>query len=168
MPDNDTSDFLSHDMKPVQQMLGFRAEVPLEIPHGVSAMREKGELLIHLEPLGLPELEQAALGLRVNGLDKAKAPTRRDIFFVLLCEGEDTLAHDDFKLPLFLVPITHIPRVVKISECVVPWTVTDLIRASPAVPSRDTCQCQTKTQATDRRPLRHTADLAEHAGHWPA
>jgi len=41
-----------------------------------SAIRGKGELLIHLEPLGLPELEQAALGLRVNGLDKAKAPTR--------------------------------------------------------------------------------------------
>lgn len=60
------------------------------------------------------------------------------------------------------------PRVVKISECIVLHTVINLIKASTAVPSRDNYQCQTTTQATDRRLLRHTADLAEHAGHWPA
>ena len=75
------------------------------------AIREKGELLIHLEPLGLQDLEQAAFGLRVKGLDKAKALTRGDILLVLPCEGQDTLADDDFKLPLFLVPVTHIPAI---------------------------------------------------------
>src|SRR6267142_5749394 len=92
-------------------MLGLWAEVQLEVTHGISAIREKGELLIHLEPLGLPELEQAALGLRVNGLDKAKALTRGNVFLVLPCEGQDTFPHDDLKLPLFLVPITHIPTI---------------------------------------------------------
>jgi hypothetical protein len=59
-------------------------------------------------------------------------------------------------------------RAVKISECFVLWTVTIVIRASTAVQSRDTCQCQTRTPATDRQPLRHTADLAKRAAHWLA
>jgi len=44
-------------MKPIQQMLGLWAEIQLEVTHGVPAIREKGELLIHLEPLGLQEFE---------------------------------------------------------------------------------------------------------------
>ena len=35
-------------------MLGFRAKGQLEVPHGIAPVREKGEQLIHLEPLGLP------------------------------------------------------------------------------------------------------------------
>ena len=56
------------------------------------AIREKGELLIQLEPLGLQHLEQPSFGLRVKGLDEAKAFTRGDILFLVPSEGEDTLA----------------------------------------------------------------------------
>ena len=35
-------------MEPISQMLGLRAHIQLEVPHGVASVREKGELLIQL------------------------------------------------------------------------------------------------------------------------
>ena len=48
MPDNDASDFLSHEMKPVQYMRGLGAHLQLKFPQLVVAIREKGDWLIHL------------------------------------------------------------------------------------------------------------------------
>ena len=73
MSDNYSSDFLSHHMKPIEQVIGFRAQIELDIPYSVATIREKLDLLIRLHPLGLQDLEQAAFGLRVKGLHKAKA-----------------------------------------------------------------------------------------------
>ena len=65
VPDSYSGSFLSHQMKPIEEVLGLWAEVQLEVAHRVPAVGEKGELLIHLEALGFQDLEQAAFGLLV-------------------------------------------------------------------------------------------------------
>ena len=60
-------------MEPVEQMLGLRAQVELEIPDRVAPIGEKLDLLVHLEALGLEEFEEAALRFLVIGLHEGKA-----------------------------------------------------------------------------------------------
>jgi hypothetical protein len=98
-------------MQPIPPRLGLWAERPLAVPHGVPAIREQGELVMHLQPLGWPALEPAARGLRGNRLDKAHALTGRDVCFVRPGAGQDTLPHDALKRPFLLVPVAPIPAV---------------------------------------------------------
>ena len=71
-------------MKPVEQVLGLRVQVQLEVAHRVAAVGEKRELLVHLMALRLEHLEQAAFGLLVQGLDKPKALAGREILLIRL------------------------------------------------------------------------------------
>jgi hypothetical protein len=73
MPDSYSGSFLSHEVKPVQQMLRLGIEVELEVAHCIPAVGQEGHLLVHLHTLRLQEVEQPAFGLRVVALDKAKA-----------------------------------------------------------------------------------------------
>ena len=41
------------DVVPVEDMLGFRAHVELQVAHGVAAIGEKRDLLVELHPLRL-------------------------------------------------------------------------------------------------------------------
>jgi hypothetical protein len=60
-------------MEPVEQMIGFRAQVELEISDRLAPIGEKLDLLVHLETLGLEELKEAALRFLIIGLYKGKA-----------------------------------------------------------------------------------------------
>ena len=84
MPDNYSGDFLSHEMKPVQDMRGLWAHLQLEFPKRVVAIGEKGDLLVHLYVLRLQHLIQTSLGLCVQRLHKPKALERgRPVLFFL-------------------------------------------------------------------------------------
>src|SRR4030095_6891798 len=78
-------------MEPVEQMLGLRAQVELEIPDRLAPIGEKLDLLVHLEALRLEEFEEAALRLLVIGLHEGKAFARRCGLFVIPSEREDAL-----------------------------------------------------------------------------
>jgi hypothetical protein len=72
MPDNDARDFLSHDMKPVQQMLGVGVQIELKLAHGVPAIGENGDLLVQLMPLRLEHFEEPTFRFLVKGLHERK------------------------------------------------------------------------------------------------
>ena len=59
-------------MKPIEQMLGLRIEVELEVAHGIAAIGEKRDLLVQLVPLGLEHLKEPPFGFGVVGLDQSK------------------------------------------------------------------------------------------------
>jgi hypothetical protein len=73
VPDSYSGSFLSHNMEPVEQVLGLRAEVELEIPDCLAPIGEKLDLLVHLEALGLEEFEEAALRFLIISLYKGEA-----------------------------------------------------------------------------------------------
>ena len=66
MPDNYLGDFLSHEVKPVQDMRGLGAHLQLKFPQCVVAIREKGDLLVHLQALRLQHLIQTSLRLGIQ------------------------------------------------------------------------------------------------------
>src|SRR5438876_11597833 len=82
-------------------MLGLRIEVELEVAHGITAIGEKGDLLVQLVALGLEHLKEAALGFLVIGLDESKtlAGDRRFGLFPPV-KREETLARDHLKAAL--------------------------------------------------------------------
>ena len=45
MPDNDRNSFLSHQVKPIDQMRRFRIELHGEVPYCLAPIGQKGELL---------------------------------------------------------------------------------------------------------------------------
>src|SRR5712691_7926306 len=101
MPDNYLGDFLSHHMKPIEQMLGLRIEVELEVAYGITAIGQKRDLLVQLVALGLEHLEEAAFGFLVIGLDESKTLAgdwRFDLFPSV--KREETLARDHLKATL--------------------------------------------------------------------
>src|SRR5580704_5580509 len=53
-------------------MFGFRAEIVLQITHGVAAIGQKHDLLIHLQTLRFQHLVKPALGLGVVLVDECK------------------------------------------------------------------------------------------------
>src|SRR5439155_10730277 len=66
-----------------------------------------------------------------QGLHEPKAFTRRDILLLVPSKGQDTLPDNDFKLPLFLVPVPNIPAVNAHSDGTVGnWQSTPVARAS--------------------------------------
>jgi hypothetical protein len=98
-------------MKPVQQVLGLRVQVQLEVPHRVAPIGQERDLLIHLMPLRLQDLEQAPFRLYIQGRHKAKALAGWDILLVLASEDEDALADNDFEMLLFLLPVADIATI---------------------------------------------------------
>src|SRR6266568_9558366 len=88
-------DHLAHDrqphrdVKPIDEMLGPRVQVERQVAYVLPAVRQEGDLLVHLHALGLQHLEQASLGLGVVRLNEAKAPGRP--------VGRHALASDDFE-----------------------------------------------------------------------
>jgi hypothetical protein len=93
MPDNDSSGFLSHDMKPIQQVFGLGIEIQLQLTHRIAAVRKKGYLLIHLHALGFEHLKHTPLRLGIVAMDKGKT----------LCGslGRDTFARNHLKPAVF-------------------------------------------------------------------
>jgi hypothetical protein len=87
-------------VKPVEQVLCFGTEVELHIADGVAPIGEKLDLLVHLEALGLEQLEQPALWFLVVRLDKGKALAGRGGVVFAASECQDALSCDDFKPPL--------------------------------------------------------------------
>jgi hypothetical protein len=101
MPDNDASDFLSHYMEPIEQVLCVGVQIELELAHGVPTIGEKGDLLVELMALRLEHFEQATFWFLVVGLDKGKAFTGDSLFGLLApCKGQQTLARDHLEPPL--------------------------------------------------------------------
>jgi hypothetical protein len=98
-------------VNPIEEMLRVRVEVELELTHRVPTIGQKRDLLVHVMALRLKHLEQAPLGLRIQGLDKPKALAGRDIRLILSAKGQEALADDDFEVTLLLVLIAHISTI---------------------------------------------------------
>src|SRR5215510_7043035 len=111
MLDNYLGDFLSHEVKPVEQVLCFGTEVELHIANGVTPIGEKLNLLVHLEALGLKQLEQPVLWLLVVRLDKGKALAGRGGVVFAASERQDALPCDNFKPPLLHTLRLDVPAV---------------------------------------------------------
>ena len=79
-------------MEPVKQVIRFRTEIELHVADRVPSIGEKLDLLIHLEALGLEQLEQPAFGLLVIGLDKGKALDGRIGLLLTAPERQDALS----------------------------------------------------------------------------
>src|SRR5215831_20384778 len=87
-------------MEPIEEVICLRTEIELHIADGVAPIGEKLDLLVHLETLGLEQLEQPALWLLVVRLDKGKALAGRGGVVFAASERQDALPCDDFKPPL--------------------------------------------------------------------
>jgi hypothetical protein len=75
VPDNDSGSLLSHEVKPVEEVLGVRVQVELEVAHGLTTIGEKGDLLVELVPLRLEHLEQPPFRFLVIRLYKGETLT---------------------------------------------------------------------------------------------
>ena len=51
MSDSDTNSFLSHEVKPIEEVLSLGIEVQLQLAHRIAAVREECHSLIHLHAL---------------------------------------------------------------------------------------------------------------------
>jgi hypothetical protein len=89
-------------------MLGVQVEVELEVAHRVPTIGQTRELLIHLVPWRLQDLEQTALGLLVQGLDKPNTLAGRDLLLVVASEGENALPNNHLEMLLSLLPVADI------------------------------------------------------------
>src|SRR4051812_40681146 len=98
-------------MEPIQEMLGLRVEVELELSHGIATIGEKGDLLVQLVTLRLEDFEESPLRFLVKGLHEGET-LAGDRFLGLFptSEGEQTLAGDDLKPALFALRF-HIPAI---------------------------------------------------------
>src|SRR5215470_6194689 len=84
-------------MEPIEEVICLRTEIELHIADGVAPIGEKLNLLIHLETLGLEQLEQPAFGLVVIGLDKGKALDGRIGLLLAAPERQNALARNDLE-----------------------------------------------------------------------
>src|SRR6266567_4476081 len=99
------------EMKPVQDMRGLWAHLPLQCPQLVIAIREKGDLLVHLEVLRVQHLIQTPLGLGIQRLDKPKALARGRPVLYTLSKAQHTLADNNLEVMLLVPPIAHVSPV---------------------------------------------------------
>src|SRR5262245_30981354 len=76
-------------------------EILLEVAHAFSPVREKDELLIHLQALPFQQFEQAPFRFGIERADKPKAYTGGECLVFIPREREHALADNDFKPPLF-------------------------------------------------------------------
>src|SRR6266702_6508797 len=98
-------------MKPVQDMRGLWAHLPLQCPQRVIAIREKGDLLVHLYVLRVQHLIQTPLGLGIQRLDKPKALERGRPVLYTLSKAQHTLADNDLEVMLLVPPMAHVAPV---------------------------------------------------------
>src|SRR5712691_7248506 len=98
-------------MKPVQNMCGFWAHLPLKFPQLVIAIREKRDLLVHLEVLRVQHLIQTPLGFGIQRLDKPKAFERGRPVLFTLSKAQHTLADNDLEVMLLVQPIADVAPV---------------------------------------------------------
>ena len=98
-------------MKPIQNMLCFRAHRALKLAHRVAAIREKRDLLVHLHPLGREDLMQPPFRFGVERLHKAKALARGGLVFLIAFESERTFPDNDLKVMLLGFPVPHVASV---------------------------------------------------------
>src|SRR5215475_14968938 len=98
-------------MKPVQDMRGLWAHLPLQCPQLVIAIREKGDLLVHLYVLRVQHLIQTPLGLGIQRLDKSKALERGCPVLFTLSKAQHTLADNDLEVMLLVHPIANVSPV---------------------------------------------------------
>jgi hypothetical protein len=89
--DNYLGDFLSHHVKPVQEVCGHRTHLQLELPERVVAIREKRDLLVHQQTLRLQHLIQTSLGFGLQRLHKPKALMRRGLGIFILAKAQTLL-----------------------------------------------------------------------------
>src|ERR1035437_7697778 len=90
------------DVKPVQQMLAERMKVLLHASDVFAAVGHEYHLLIFLHSLRFHQLPQPPARLLVIGLHEAKTLRRGYLVRILAPEGNDALAGDYFKTPLFM------------------------------------------------------------------
>lgn len=90
-------------MEPVEQVFGFGVEIKLQAAHGLAAVGDKGDLLVHLHALAFEHLEKAPLGLVVIGLHQAKALAAA--FF------RNGFAHDHFEVRLLVIPLPEVAAI---------------------------------------------------------
>src|SRR5215468_12652217 len=98
-------------MEPVKQVIRFRTEIELHVADRVPSIGEKLDLLIHLEALGLEQLEQPAFGLLVIGLDKGKALDGRIGLLLTAPERQYALARNDLEPALLSALRLDVPAV---------------------------------------------------------
>ncbi len=60
-------------MEPVQPVLRFRAEVQRQLAHGVAPVGQELHSLVHLQALGLQDLDEPSLGLGVEARHEREA-----------------------------------------------------------------------------------------------
>src|SRR2546425_2563676 len=102
---------LHREMKPVQDMRGLWAHLPLQCPQRVVAIREKGDLLVHLYVLRVQHLIQTPLGLGIQRLNKPKALERGRPVLYTLSKAQHTLADNNLEVMLLVPPIAHVSPV---------------------------------------------------------
>src|SRR5215475_10013099 len=85
-------------MEPIEQVLRVGVEVELELPDGVPAIGEEGDLLVQLMALRLEHLVEPPFRFLVIGLDEGKAFAGHGGFGLLTPrEGQEALPSDDLK-----------------------------------------------------------------------
>ena len=90
------------DVKPIQQVLAERMKVLLHASDVFAPVGHEYHLLVFLHPLRFHQLPQPPARLLVIGLHEAKALRRGHLGCILAPEGNDALASDYFKTPLFM------------------------------------------------------------------
>jgi hypothetical protein len=92
-------------------MRGLRAHLELERTQGVVAIREKGNVLVHLQALRVQHLIQASLRLRLQRLHKTKPFAGECLVCFVLSKAQHTLAHNDLAMVLLGASMAHVPPV---------------------------------------------------------
>src|SRR6267142_257067 len=76
-------------------MLSLRIEVKLEVPHGITAIGQKRDLLVELVALRLEHLEEATFGFLVIGLHEGKTLAGDRLLGLFpAVKGQETLARN--------------------------------------------------------------------------
>jgi hypothetical protein len=98
-------------MEPIEQVLRFGTEVALHITDRVTPIGEELDLLVHLEALGLEQLEETAFGFLIVGLDKGKALAGGIGLLLPAPECQDALACNDLEPALLHALCLDVPAV---------------------------------------------------------
>ena len=89
-------------------MRGLGAHLQLKFPQLVVPIREKGDLLVHLQALRLQHLIQTSLRLGIKRLHKPKALVRGRLLIFILCKASHTLADNDLEIMLLVKPVAYV------------------------------------------------------------
>src|SRR5213592_3949915 len=92
-------------------MRSLRAHLELERPQRVVAIREKGNVLVHLQALRVQHLIQASFRLRIKRLHKTKAFAGGALVVFIFSKAQCTLTHNNLDVVLLREPVAHVPPV---------------------------------------------------------